>query len=315
MTNNRNLTLDYARGVAITMILIYHFYGYLERAEDSVVYWAFHTMQLPVFVYISGMLAHSSIDRYGFVELLRNRAIRLLFPFFSFMLIWAVIKPDKFLPTLYDEFKGGYWFIFVLFEMMALLALGKRLATKYRQHSYVVNGALFGLLTLFVVLLPRDNMLSHYLSINLLWHYYPFFLMGYYSYRVQPLLALRWAPVYLVAWLLVQYLFFTTGRNVLTPLCNLFSLLLLMSLFFGGIRPFERIFSYVGVYSLQIYLVHFFLLRLLVPYLPIVGNRWLEFAFLLVLTSSIMAAAIAVSRLLMRNSLLGMLLFGIRRQK
>ena len=97
--------------------------------------------------------------------------------------------------------------------------------------------------------------------------------------------------------------------------CNLFSLFFLLSVFSTNFKPLKNVFATVGVYSLQVYMLHFFLLFPLLKVLPVVENRWLEFLYYFVIASTIIFVTIEVSKLLMKNSWLAMFLFGIRRKK
>ena len=76
MEKKRNLTYDYLRGFAMLSIVVGHMYFYSGRYEGEA--WAFRvcdTMELPVFMYISGLLAHVSVDRYGFRKLIRSKVV------------------------------------------------------------------------------------------------------------------------------------------------------------------------------------------------------------------------------------------------
>ena len=90
MEKKRNVTYDYLRGFAMLSIVIGHLYYYGKRSDGSWVFNVCDTMELPVFMYISGLLAHVSVDRYGFRKLLWSKVIRLLFPLFSFYIIWGL---------------------------------------------------------------------------------------------------------------------------------------------------------------------------------------------------------------------------------
>ena len=131
MEKKRDLSLDYAKGVAMLSIVIGHLYFYCDRYQGSLAYAVCDTVQIPVFMYISGLLAHISIDRDGFRKLIGSKVIRLLFPFLSFCLIWALVEPSKADKLLTDEFKRGIWFLPVLFELMAVLSFVRRIYIKY----------------------------------------------------------------------------------------------------------------------------------------------------------------------------------------
>ena len=314
MEKERNITFDYVKGLAILSIVIGHLYYFSGRYQGALVYEICDCIELPVFMYVSGLLAHVSIDRYGFRKLLATRCIRLLFPLFSFYIIKSLQKPYLWTIFWLEEYKIGYWFMLVLFELMITLSFVKSLATRLGVKSYWVNGAFFGLVVLFVVLLPKDSIVYQVLCVKLYAHYYPFFMLGYYSYRIDRWLTMRYAPVYLLAFV-VAFCFYHNGFRVMKIACNLSSLLFLMTVCQSPRKPLQQVFAYVGINSLQVYLLHFFLLFQLLKVLPVVENRWLEFAYYLLVAVAIIAVTIGVARLLMKNSWLAMFLFGIRRKK
>ena len=311
MEKGRNVTWDYARGIAILMIVLYHLYGYSNRGSGSIPVSICHTVQIPIFMYVSGVLSVSSFERYELGRLLYNRAIRLCLPFISFMLIWMIINPTGFVTRVLDEFKGGYWFVLVLFEITLIAGLAKYIAEKTKTNRLLTILLAFVVMTFYEYFIPRDNVVNRLLSINLVWHYFPFFILGFYHSNLRKYLQLKLSAFYFFGFVALQYYFYMTGNSVALPFCNLLSLLFLMSLFLNNIRPLESLFSYLGIYSLQIYLIHYFLLSLVIPYLPIVENRWLEFFYFMALTFTVIMIAVAISKFLMRSKLLAKFLFGI----
>lgn len=296
-------------------IVIGHLYFYSGRYQSSLVYAVCDTIQLPVFMYISGLLAHISIDRDGFRKLLASKVVRLLFPFVSFILIWALLEPSRADRLLSSEFKIGYWFLPVLFELMVVLSFVRRVYVKYGIPSYLTNGALYAALTLYLYLVPKDNVFNMFFSVNLFWHYYPFFMLGYYYWKIERFVQLKYVPVYLILYAVSFYFYFMFDMKEMKAPCNLFSLLLLMSAFQRGYMVGKPAFVNVGQFSLQIYMIQFFMVFPVVRVLPVVENRWLEFVLFAAVASVVIAVSIAISKLLMKNSWLAMLLFGIKRKK
>ena len=316
--NSRNPTWDYARGIAIVMIVIHHLYPRFHVDSlghpDSLVPTICYTCQLPVFMYISGLFSRQSILRNGLTALISNRAIRLLLPFFSFLLIWSIIKPDNAILVFTEDFKDGYWFTFVLFEMMTIIALAKYISNKTKLKTIYTLTAFYIILTIYQAIIPRSNLFNNLFSINLLWHYFPFFVIGYYSNRLEWIFQKKFTYVFALTYAISFYFFFKYDIRALTPICNLSSLLLLVTLFTHGVTPFKNIFAIIGTYSLQIYLLHFFA-KLFIKYINPIDNPYIEFVQNVILTALIVIICILISKLIMKSYTLGLFLFGITKKK
>ena len=157
MENKRAVHLDYAKGFAISLIVIYHLYGYTGRDNGSVIYSICHVTQLPIFFYVSGLLYTRTINE-GLRINIVNKGIRLLLPFCSFYVIWCIIDIQNILAFPVDEYKLGYWFILALFEMMLLYSSVCRM---YRFTSSPWPHLLFYLiLTLYEVVIPKGNLFN-----------------------------------------------------------------------------------------------------------------------------------------------------------
>ena len=315
MEKKRNITYDYLRGFAMLFIVFGHLYFYSNRSEGSLAFNVCDTIELPVFMYISGLLAHVSVDRYGFRKLIWTKVIRLLFPLLSFYVIWGRWDASYWPQFWLKEHKNGYWFMLVLFELMVTLSFVKKCSTQFKIKSIYVNTAVYAIASLAFVMIPKDGLVNHLLCVKLYWHFYPFFMMGYYSYRLDRFLQLKYAPLYLFLYLLVFFYFqgslWKVGINMV---CNLFSLLFLLSVFSTSFKPLKSVFATVGVNSLQVYMLHFFLVFPLLTVLPVVENRWLEFPYYVAVASAIIFVTICISKLLMKSSWLAMFLFGVRRK-
>ena len=316
--SSRDITWDYARGVAIFMIVFDHFYTRFfvsyEGHADAFVYLLCDACQLPIFMYISGLFAQKSINKYTLSSFIINKAIRLLLPFTSFLLIWFLIKPGKYKTILLDNFKDGYWFTFVLFEIMAVIACMNYLARRSENKTLCLSVFFFAIITIYKLLFPHEYMINGLFSINLLWHYIPFFIIGFFSHRLSFLFKTKNSPIYLLIFILSFAFYYQHQTSLLKPVCNLSSLLFLITIFKNGIRPLEGHISYIGVYSLEIYLLHFFA-QLCIPYIPSTDNIVLELLYNILLSITAIILSIYLSILLKRSRLLSLLLFGIKGQK
>lgn len=310
MTNQRDVSLDYAKGFAILLIVIFHIYGYTGRHENSIVYSFCQNVQIVIFIFVSGVLLGKSNKKIR----IKAKAIRLLVPFVSFYIIWGIIDSQNFTQFLLDEFKYGYWFVLVLFEIILSFAFLSYISKIAKIHIIVMHVFFYVVLSLYELLIPQNSVLNILLCTNLFWHYYPFFLIGVYSQRINKIMALRYTPIYLSFFILSQYYYFSFGMRSLAPLCNLSSLLFFMSLFENKILPFKVTISQFGVFSMQIYLLHFILLSFIYQLIPIQDNDWIEFLWYLILSVIIIVIIISISKIIMRNEYISLLLFGIIQQ-
>ena len=315
MEKKRNVTYDYLRGLAMLSIVIGHLYFYSGRSDGSLPFYVCDTIQIPVFMYISGLLAHVSVDRYGFRKLIWTKVIRLLFPLFTFYVIWGLVDSSNFLTFWLKEYKKGYWFMLVLFELMVTLSFIKRISGILKVRSIYVTTVVYMLATALFFVLPQEGLANRVLCVKLYWHFFPFFMMGYYSYRLNKVLVMKYAPIYLLAYLAAFYFYVDKDWSIVMKMaCHIPSLLFLITVFSSDFKPLKSVFAIVGKNSLQVYLVHFFMLLPLVKVLPVVENRWLEFFCYLALASALIFMSILITRPLMKNSWLAMFFFGIRRK-
>lgn len=315
MEKKRNLTYDYLRGLAMLLIVIGHLYFYSGRHVGSLVFAICDTVELPVFMYISGLLAHVSVDRYGVRRLVASKVVRLLFPLISFYIIWGLCDSSNFQTFWLKNSKNGYWFMLALFELMVTLSFVKKASSEFKIKSTYVNGFIFGLVTVYLYLFPQDSVLNNVLGIKRYWQFYIFFMMGYYSYKLDKFLIIKYAPVYLILYLGFFYLYLMGYRSVVMMACHAFSLFFMITVFSSNFKPLKGVFAIVGINSLQVYMIHFFLLIPLLKVLPVFENRWFEFPCYVVVASVITVASIGIAKVLMINSWLAMFLFGVRRNK
>lgn len=309
MANKRDVSLDYAKGFAILLIVIFHIYGYTGRHENSLVYSFCQNIQIVIFIFVSGVLVGKSKQ-----ISIRSKATRLLVPFVSFYIIWGIIDYHNLSLFLLDEFKFGYWFVLVLFEIILIYVFLSYISSIAKISSLIVHAFFFAILSVYELFFPRNSSINILLCTNLVWHYYPFFLIGVgvHSWRINHLMVLKYTPAYFVVFILSQYCYFTYGMRSLAPVCNLFGLLFFMTLFMNRKQPLKKTIARFGVFSMQIYLLHFILLSFVYQYIPLQDNCWIEFLLYLVLSIIMIFFIMFIARIIMRNKWACFLLFGIK---
>ena len=93
----------------------------------------------------------------------------------------------------------------VLFELMVTLSFTKRISGILKVRSIYVATVVYVLATALFFVLPKEGLVNRVLCVKLYWHFFPFFMMGYYSYRLNKLLVMKYAPIYLLAYLAAFY--------------------------------------------------------------------------------------------------------------
>lgn len=135
-TKQRILTLDIARAIAIILVAIGHFVvepmpTFYKGLHDII-----YTFHMPLFMFVSGFLSITTMNRYSYGSFLKKKFYRLLIPYFVMSIIIITIKllSESHLKvehpvTINDYFeilwlpKAGYflWFIFALWWMMVII--------------------------------------------------------------------------------------------------------------------------------------------------------------------------------------------------
>ena len=143
MNEKRNTFIDFLKGVAIMLVLIGHCVQYGSGATflESGAYWdntvmkVIYSFHMPLFVAISGYLFWFSVKKYGMLNSIKTRIVRLVPVCFS----WAIIL------TIFDFTKGNYlgvkhtvyyfltdfWFLWAIIFSIVCVALLEFSYNKY----------------------------------------------------------------------------------------------------------------------------------------------------------------------------------------
>ncbi|TIL79370.1 MAG: acyltransferase family protein [Mesorhizobium sp.] len=180
-TKNRDLSLDFAKGILIILVIIGHLLQYcIYRGTDafwmSPYYKSIYIFHMPLFMAISGYLSSGAIWRKPFIQGVGNRATQLLLPMlFWCALIWtlksAVMVPAKSLTgglsDLSTEVIGTYWFIWAAFISFVLV---KFFTTFNRLSMWIISAS-----AIAVAFAPITSSI-----IPSLRYTYPFYCLGFF---------------------------------------------------------------------------------------------------------------------------------------
>ena len=291
--------LDVIRGVTMLLVVAYHWGGWTESSVHN--YWDYLIfLRMPMFFFISGFLVYSvNLDKTMLIKRSKNRLLAQLWPTILLFLLWIVTLCHEEIATyrdyyrllqdsVNDVYKQGFWFTYVLVEMFFVVAPMLYLFNRFRLSNKWRVVALLGIWLLAIwflnLCIPSDNgrgMLGYVLSGIKFKEYFLYFILGciakiylpaftsfYEKHRYGITAVVFYCIVDVILFKFIQYAPYL--RDTLEVLCSCLGITAMLYLFHWLVQVksafVQRICSYlaiVGTSTLQIYLIHYFFLKLL----------------------------------------------------
>lgn len=334
--------LDAMRGFTMILVVAYHIaqisFGVNEKTSSSLPF--LMLFRMPLFFFVSGFLAYKANFLWNWPNALSQtwKKVKIqVLPTLVFLCVFLILRRNDFFAafehSMKDPTKSGYWFTWVLLHMFLIYYLACMLQAwlmgkgKWlREHPHLVIWLLF-LLSLFAyeTLYMPNNFTYHkaaffrYSSLVKTINFLPFFLFGNlahrYWQRVGQVFDSRWFFPLLMIVAFVSCAEFFRWHTLRFEWTNLprtiamFSLLTLVVMFFRHYQEWfthdkaiGRSLQYIGVRTLDIYLLHYILL----PKLPQVGV-WLNTNrpnFVMEIVTSFSVALVVISFCLLISQML-----------
>ena len=333
MAKQRIEYIDAMRG--FTMILVVYSHICSLCLGDMWMGWndVFFLFRLPCFFFISGWLFEKTDRQWNSVSIkatVHHKFMVQIVPTFIFLLLLA--PPPEFFSRL-GATKGGYWFTFSLFEFFLLTIFSEKYLKKW--------GGVFALF-ISVVALCYDIYYNRYFNnLGLLtdilgflsfmtWRYFLFFYVGTWVKRHFDVFVNFTSKIWVVIVTFIafsviamlphsdnvisEYLIFAVGGILgLTIVFNFFRS---FSSFFTKDRWLGRSLQYIGTRTLDVYLLHYFLLpKFLILYkdqLQAYDSKIFEFLVAMILAVIVIGLCLLASYVIRLNHFLGHYLFGVR---
>ena len=344
MASKRLEYIDAMRGFTMFLVVLGHiiYFGGGCDGYDTVLGSIFITFRMPLFFFISGFIAYKSLDLWDFAlfkQRLLNKAQIQLIPAIVFFCLFCFIFKQNILETFLKNGFGKYWFTPVLFEMFMIYFTCSFL---FRKHPRIMNGSLilFALAGLAIrTLQPTaiyDSSITQILTLTNLFNYFQYFVLGYFVRRYSDrsfaivdndcvncvaiifyAVSITFINVYDVV--ATYPLLGSVLRHVLTRYAGLF---IVFAFFFKHRNYFasdgyvSRTMQFVGRRTLDIYLLHYFIIPMDMPFIRSIldcGNIALQFACLTIISSVIIGLCLVVSEIIRNSNFLSHYLFGAKR--
>ena len=263
--------IDNLKGFAIIFVVMGHVLEKSLNIHDMPVNVFYSSFHMPLFMFLSGIFAMKGIKYYSFKEILffiKKKTLRLMLPFIIVGGIYSFMHFGSLYPVLMGDSRC-FWFLPALFYCMIVELLINIVKNLFLKQTFIID--LF--IHIFIWALVAT---LYYLGINLPYLYrfvvfFPFFLMGHYyaSYVKFQQLIQSSKEVFAVS-ILLYFLFLYLQPIINMPfgLTGFFSIFILIHLFRNCPPQFAnkmRFLGYIGRFSLEIYIFHWFLLPSLIP--------------------------------------------------
>ena len=192
-SDNRLAWIDYARGIAILLVVYRHVFEGIKRSGAQVQDFMylenaniiFYSFRMPLFFILSGVFITSSLVKRTLVAFMSNKARVILYPYF----LWGAIqitlqlvmagyvnadrKLSDFLYLFYIPREvEQFWYLYALFNVTILYAF-----LKVKLHVPVTAQLLLGVILFYSSVLMSQNGF-HLGFISDVFHYYIFFAIG-----------------------------------------------------------------------------------------------------------------------------------------
>lgn len=333
--------LDAMRGFTILLVVMWHVSYFGLGFDDSDAFnaqkYIFLPFLMPLFFFISGFVTYKATFQWNYSNIalfLKKKLPALVISPLIFMLVISLIKCNDFVPTLYDPFKGGYWFTFSLFEYFLIYLFCNLMVRIFKMNSmtedviHVTTALAIYLLTTwtFVGSYNLDDGLTGALGISN-FHHYVFFIIGIRCRKHQAMLERLLNTRYFTATVLCAFIVLLLVPSLDCLSSTIYHLLLSLSgvlCVFSVFHHYQGQFSsnskvgksliFIGRRTLDIYLLHYFFvysnLPSVLPNFALLDSPFLEIVVSFSISIIIVVSCLLVSSVLRSSPILAHFLFG-----
>ena len=323
--------IDAMRGAVMLLVVMWHAKLYsINLTGTFSLNDVFFLIMMPAFFFISGYVGS---ERWKGVKYLA-----MLLPTLLFMLLWGWQAGWSIHRLLFDVSKGGFWFTlllplyFLIYSFLRLcLTKGLKWSEKTFSILHIIVGLLIYLGTAFLVspFNPLKNDTVNGLLSVVHFRYYLFFAIGTTAAAHRESF-LKWSQNAwgcagaILIFLVGCFIYFNIDDKLTQTLLLLFIGLSGTQILFSFFHKYQKAFSretwtgkalqYVGVRTMDIYLLHLFLLPIGMNFIGEFfckyPNPLLELAVTFAIASLVIGGCLILSKLLRTSDILAKLLFG-----
>lgn len=224
MRQKRNQTVDILRGIAMLLVVLGHtMTGCTTGAEESFLFNIVWSLQMPLFILISGYVTRYSRsigDASGLWKYVKKRTVAYMLPWivWSLLVRGVIFGHHNFLNVKYLlwHMDTGYWFLASIWTISMIFGLSTLFAGKITKDDEIKNK----IFTLLFYVIGMASLVAvglvlglSFFAIKLTLYYMPFYFAGYlYGQYRDKILKTKWGKqtidatvaVCLAVWLLIM---------------------------------------------------------------------------------------------------------------
>lgn len=264
--------IDRMKGLAIFLVVLGHVYYYAFERSNSILSAFVGSFHMPLFMFLSGLVACSGvIPPYWSLSKIIRKTRALLLPMLVFGLLFSNVFSSDFFQRiigfLESPSKYGYWYLMTLTIFYLSLSL-YRFNVKQKWYFDVVL-AMFVWGGMFLLWKYTAQNADYFCLLNC-GNFYPFFMLGVFTTKYKLLDKVKRSN-WLFSVCLFSYIvlfnieipfhaFLSLNRHIILPFCMLYVIVTLFLARNGKNSPLEKILEYVGKRTLDIYVIHYFII-------------------------------------------------------
>lgn len=332
--NGRIEYIDAMRGFAMLLVIYGHISLFVfKMGKGTLCFDVLTKFHVPLFFFICGLMSYQAYNL-EIKKKVKNRIFGQLLPTIIVCLLYIYYINIPLETMFYDNFKSGYWFTFVLVELFLIYISIAYTFNKIKlpPQKQIIIFFLLIIITyiiksfLFRIGIFQDN-ISNLMSLVLVFTNFPYFLFGVIVkmkfHEFKKLFSNNYVISFAIILFVVLFKFDNYGPSEFIQ--GFLGIIIVFRFFeyYNNIFSYNtkvgRFFIIIGKYTLEIYLLHYFIIKSLVistEYFncDIISKSWsIEFIFFSILSSLIAYSCLLIVKFIKISPLLYSLLFGFRK--
>ena len=329
--------IDALRGFTMLLVVFAHIetFSFESGGMTTFLGRTFQLFRMPLFFFISGFIAYKLDGDWSLSQcwnlVKKKLRVQLISTLIIGTLFVYVCTDGTFLDFLCSSSKYGYWFTIVLLEMFLIYYLVRVLCIRNKilnNYHLVILLLLSILLLLLYRILPLDSTVANIFSTNAIFKYFHYFVIGMFASRYvgkffdildNGVWMASVLSVFIICLYVINYFNFP-GQFIVICGAGYCGLVIVFAFFrryqviFDSEKHIGRVFQFIGKRTLDIYLLHYFLipkgLKSLDGLLVEISNPLLEFTIVILLSILVVVGCLLISSVIRISSVASRYLLG-----